>query len=73
MKRQHAHPIPPAPSNLRRGGTIEMRPWMRYDPEYDQPGPIRRGELSWALVIQAVVVALGIFLFIVLVSIVAVD
>ena len=70
---KQAHRIPPAPSRLTRGGVIETRPWMQSDPGYDQPGPIRRGELSWALVLQAVVVALGVGLFIVLASIVAVN
>jgi hypothetical protein len=72
---RQAHRIPPAPSNLRHyDENLRHRDIpCRLDPGYDQPGPIRRGELSWALVIQAVVVALGIFLFIVLVSIVAID
>ena len=65
---RQAHRIPPAPSSLTRRD-LPVQEWMRADPGYDQPGPIRRGELSWALVIQAVVVALGIGLFIVLASI----
>ena len=69
---RQAHRIPPAPTNLRHSD-LPARPWMQADPGYDQPGPIRRGELSWALVIQAVVVALGVGLFIVLASIVAVN
>ncbi len=69
---RQAHPIPPAPSSLTRRD-LPVQEWHYTDPGYDQPGPIRRGELSWALVIQAVVVALGVGLFIVLASIVAVD
>ncbi len=69
---RQAHRIPPAPSNLKRSDLPwPSREWYFTDPGYDQPGPIRRGELSWALVLQAVVVALGVFLFIVLISIVA--
>ena len=71
MKR-HAHPVAPVPTNVRYGRTYHAAP-PRIDPGYDQPGPIRRGDLSWALVAQGVVVALGVFLFIVLASIVAVN
>jgi hypothetical protein len=67
----HAHPIPPAPSNLRRG-PIETRDLWRPDPGYDQPGPIRRGELSWQRVAEAFVVFVAIVMFCFLASLVEV-
>ena len=47
--------------------------YERLDPGYDQPGPIRRGELSWRLVAEAFVVFMAIVMFVFLASLVEVS
>jgi len=68
--KQHAHRIVPPPSNLRRDPVEERRAWDRLDPGYDRPGPIRRSDLSWQLVAEAVAVFGAIVMFVILASLV---
>lgn len=78
MSRDQAHRIPPVPSNATFPcpcGCDKRWPvyWDRTDPGYDQPGPPRRSDLSWQLVIEGAVVFAVIVLFVVLASLVAVE
>ena len=50
-----------------------VREWDRIDPRYDQPGPIRRGDLSWQRMAEAFVVFAAIVLFVFLFSLVEVS
>lgn len=73
--RDQAHRIVPPPSNLRYPPHPDetLREWMRLDAAYDQPGPPRRSDLSWQLVIEGAVVFVAICVFVVLASLVAVE
>jgi hypothetical protein len=54
---------------LRTGPVPEPREWMRSDPGYDQPGPIRRDDWTWSLIGEAIAAAVILFVLIVLASV----
>ncbi len=60
------------PSNVRPPHAYPFHEWDPLDPGYDVPGPIRRDELSWQLVAEAVVVFVAICLIAFLASLTAV-
>ncbi len=70
--RQQAHRIPPAPSNLSHRDLV-WREYVRTDPLYDQPGPPRRSDISWQLVIEGLLVFIAISMFVIGFSLIAVQ